>query len=60
MEDLIMKKVYMMPTMNVEQAQPTYIIAVSFNGGDTGLSGSEGSDGEAHTKEDNWDIWGGE
>lgn len=55
-----MKKVYMMPTMNVEQAQPTYIIAVSFNGGDTGLSGSEGSDGEAHTKEDNWDIWGGE
>ncbi|MBP3712246.1 MAG: hypothetical protein IJ537_09375 [Bacteroidaceae bacterium] len=56
-----MKKTYMMPTSNVEQAQPTNIIAVSIKGGsDTGLVDGGGSTEPAHIKEDIWNIWGEE
>ena len=47
-----------MPTSNVEQAQPTNIIAVSIKGGsDTGLVDGGGSTEPAHIKEDIWNIW---
>ena len=59
MEDLNMKKTYMMPTTYVESAQPTNIICTSIKGDDdTGLISGGGSSGAAHTKE--WDIWGDE
>ena len=50
----------MTPIMNVESAQPANIICISFNGGDTGMSGGGGSDGEAHAPETDWNVWGDE
>jgi hypothetical protein len=61
MEDLNMKKIYMTPIVNVESAMPTNIICVSFKSDDdTGLTDGGGSNGDAHAKEDDWDIWGAE
>ena len=61
MEDLIMKKTYLMPTVKVEDAQPANIICSSFKSDDdTGLSNGGGSTDVAHTKEGDWDIWGAE
>jgi hypothetical protein len=61
MEDLNMKKLYMTPIVNVENAVPTNIICSSFKSDDdTGLSNGGGSDGSSHTKEGDWDIWGAE
>ena len=51
-----MKKVYIQPIVNVENAMPTTIICTSLNGGGTGLIGGGGSDGEANAPE--WDVWG--
>lgn len=54
-----MKKVYMQPIVREENAEPTNIICISIKGdSDTGLTGSGGSDGSAHTQE--WDMWGDE
>ena len=54
-----MKKTYLIPTINVESAQPTYIICTSFKGDDsTGLTDGGGSDGAAHAPE--WDVWSDE
>lgn len=56
-----MNKTYMMPTLRVEEAQPTCIIAVSIKGDDsTGLINGGGSTEPAHTPEDDWNIWGEE
>ncbi len=56
-----MNKTYMMPTLRVEEAQPTCIIAVSIKGDDsTGLISGGGSTEPAHTPEDDWNIWGEE
>lgn len=49
----------MTPAVNVENAQPTSLLCESFNS-DSGLSGGGGSDGNAHVKESEWDIWGEE
>ena len=51
-----MKKTYMQPTMNVENATPTTIICTSVNGGGTGLIGGGGSSGEGQAPE--WNVWG--
>ena len=59
MEDLNMKKTYMAPTLNVEQAQPTSLLCESFTS-NVGLEGGEGSSGTAHAPESSWDIWGEE
>ena len=54
-----MKKTYMTPIVNVESAQPTNIICVSFTS-NTDLEDGGGSDGNAHAPESEWDMWGDE
>ena len=55
-----MKKTYMTPLLKVESAEITSIICTSFDS-NVGISGgSTGNGGEAHTKEEDWDIWGEE
>ena len=50
-----MKKTYMMPAMQAEEAQATEIIAVSI------IDGGTADDSEVLTKENNdWDMWGDE
>ena len=49
----------MTPIVNVESAQPISILCVSFHS-DTDIEDKGGSDGEARTKEDDWDMWGAE
>ena len=56
-----MKKTYLTPIMNVEGAQATNIICVSFKSDDdTGMNNGGGSDGNAHAPENDWNIWGEE
>ena len=51
-----MKKTYLMPAMQVEEAQAAQMLAESLVLSDTTVDGSN-----ALTKEDNsWDIWGDE
>ena len=50
-----MKKTYMIPAMQVEEAQATQMLAESLKVSDTTVDGSQ-----ALTKEDQWDIWGEE
>ena len=51
-----MKKTYLMPAMQVEEAQAAQMLAESLTISDTTVDGSQ-----ALTKEDNdWDIWGDE
>ena len=52
-----MKKEYMKPIMNVDNAQPANIICVSFDS-NVGLDGGDGSNGDAHAPESDWDMWG--
>ena len=59
MEDLNMKKTYMTPIVNIESAQPTNIICVSFDS-NVGLEDGGGSNGNAHAPESDWDIWADE
>lgn len=55
-----MKKTYMTPVVNVEKAQPTSLLCESF-GSNVGIGNGGGSNGNAHTKEEEaWDIWGEE
>ena len=54
-----MKKTYMTPIVNVESAQPTNIICVSFDS-NVGLEDGGGSNGNAHAPESDWDIWADE
>ena len=54
-----MKKTYMTPIVNVESAQATNIICVSFDS-NVGLEGGSGSNGDAHAPESDWDMWGEE
>ena len=54
-----MKKIYMTPNVNAESAQPTSFLCVSFQS-DADIEDNGGSDGEARTKEDDWDMWGAE
>ena len=54
-----MKKIYLMPTMNVENAEPESLLCESFySDSNTGLEPGGGSDGAARAPE--WDIWGEE
>ena len=49
----------MTPLLKVESAEITSIICTSFDS-NVGSGGSTGNGGEAHTKEEDWDIWGEE
>ena len=51
-----MKKTYLIPTIQVEEAQAAQMLAESLNISNTPVDGSQ-----ALTKEDyDWDIWGEE
>jgi hypothetical protein len=50
-----MKKVYLMPAMQVEESQAAQMLAESLKLSDTTVDGSQ-----ALTKEDDWNIWGEE
>lgn len=50
-----MKKTYIAPIVNVENAMPESLLCESFNS-NVGLEPGGGSDGEARTQE--WSIWG--
>ncbi len=53
-----MKKTYMIPTLKVESAVLTSMIAVSIKGdSSTGLTDGGGSNGNAHAPQSAWDIW---
>lgn len=54
-----MKKTYLKPILNVENAMPANLLCESFYGNEgTGLQPGGGSDGEARAPE--WNIWGDE
>ena len=55
-----MKKIYMTPIVKMENAQPTSLLCESFNSNVGIDGGNNGSNGDAHAKEDDWDIWGAE
>ena len=50
-----MKKTYLKPTVNVENAQPASLLCESFTT-NVGLTPGGGSDGDARAQE--WSIWG--
>jgi len=50
-----MKKTYLKPIVNVENAQPASLLCESFQS-NVGLTPGGGSNGEARTQE--WNIWG--
>ena len=54
-----MKKTYLKPILNVDNAMPETLICVSFNS-NAGLDSGGGSDGEARAPEIDWNIWGDE
>ena len=52
-----MKKIYLQPTINVENAMPANLLCESFKGDDsTGLTDGGASGDAAHAPE--WDLWG--
>lgn len=50
-----MKKTYMKPTLDVENAMPANLLCESFTS-NLGLEPGGGSNGEAQAPE--WDVWG--
>ena len=54
-----MKKTYITPTLNVENAMPESLLCESFHS-NVGLEPGGASDEEARTQESAWEIWDGE
>ena len=52
-----MKKTYITPTLNVENAMPESLLCESFHS-NVGLEPGGGSDDDARAPESAWDIWG--
>ena len=52
-----MKKIYLQPILNVENAMPANLLCESFKS-NAGLESGGGSDGEAQAPE--WNMWGDE
>jgi hypothetical protein len=61
LEDNNMKKQYLKPILNVDNAMPETLICVSVYGNEgTGLEPGGGNDGEARAPQADWNIWGDE
>lgn len=54
-----MKKTYITPLVNLENAQPANLLCESFKS-NVDLEPSGGSDGNARAPEVDWDMWGDE
>ena len=54
-----MKKTYLKPIVNVENAMPANLLCESFHT-NVGLEPDGGSDGDARAPQIDWNIWGDE